>query len=224
MAQDWGSDGIFGTIGKGIREYNADSLSISTMRSRALNFIKDYIQYNAAIVFGSTASSFAGKLEDMITVMEDDNQTVKGNTIDEGGHTFVGSVTPVLEGGKFVPTQMILEDDYIKVECIRASAGADTWRLTSMRLGQVGVTATTGVSYPPTPEQDLAGISFKIDEPVSGAYAVGDYFYVGPTTNNEQAIIQTFFRDALKRTLPYSLTGSETISDSLARDNSQPSS
>jgi hypothetical protein len=224
MAQDWGGDGIFGTIGKGIREYNADSTAVSTIQSQATSFIRNYINYNAAIVIGSTYQAFSDVLEDLITAMGTDSQTVKGSIIDEGGHIFVGSATPTLAGGKFAPTQMILDDDYIRVECLVANAGADTWRLTSMRRGTVSSRATTGVAYPASDADDSVGLSFTINSPSAGTYAVGDYFYVGPTYNNEQAIIQTYFRDAIGRILPSVLDGSETIPDSLAQDNSSPTS
>ena len=224
MTTDWSGDGVFGTIGKGIREYNADSLALDTIRSIALGFVQNYIQYNASIVFGSTGRSFSEVLEDMITAMETDAQTVKKNTIDEGGHAFYGSATPTLAGGKFAPTQMIQNDDFIKVECIQATTGAERWRITSMRRGQANTIATTGVAYPSSDANDQVGISFTIEDPSAGAYTVGDYFYVGPTYSDDLAVIQSFFRDAIGRVLPSAASGSETISDTLAEDNSVISS
>jgi len=47
-------------------------------------------------------------------------------------------------------------------------------------------------------------------------YAVGDLFLVAACTVSDDGTIQSFFRDALNYTLPYSLVGAETIPDSLA--------
>jgi hypothetical protein len=46
------------------------------------------------------------------------------------------------------------------------------------------------------------------------AYAVGDTFLIGPASVTDGGVIQTFFRDNFRRSLPQS--GSPTIADSLA--------
>jgi len=107
---------------------------------------------------------------------------------------------------------------------VSALAGSDSWTLTSMRRGLAGARATTGVEYPSVANEDQLGIEFTIEEPDVGAYAVGDFFYVGPTYNDEQAVIQTYFRDAIARILPSAVSGSETIPDTLATDNTVPTS
>lgn len=224
MTIDWTGDGVFGTIGKAIREYNADSVNSSIVQRGAVSFVKNYVQYNSAIVLGSTQQTFALILETLIARMVAEAQTVNGNAVDDGGYVFNGSATPVLAGGDFSPTQMLTDDDFIRVECLVAVVGADTWQVVSTRRGQASAQATTGVAYPPTDAQDQLGLSFTIEAPGAGAYAVGDFFYIGPTISDDQAIIQTFFRDGIGRALPFNIAGGETIPDSLATDNSNPGS
>jgi len=220
MATDWSGDGIFGTIGKAIREYNADSRNAGTMQQSAVSFVQNYIQHNAALVLEATVQSFSDTLEEMIADMTTEAQSVNGNVVTAGSYTFTGTATESVAGGAFTATQMMVDDDVIRIECIVASVGADTWKLTSMRRGQISRRATTGTAYPAADNQDDAGLSFTINSPSAGTYAVGDYFIVGPSTSDDGGIIQTFFRDAIGRTLPNKTDGSETIPDSLATDNS----
>jgi len=312
----WGSAGVFGSIGKAVKEYNADSVSPSAIQSRASAFVNAYILNNYGILGRSTSQSFADQLEDMIALMVEEAQTVNGNAVTYGSEDFEGLALGDTMTG-LAATQMMIDDDTITIECVTAKVGTDSWRLTSMRRGSVGRTATTGVAYPAADTEDVAGLEFTIAAPaaevfndgsaivgsadtitggVKGTncdadgkvwckveesagtytmtvyptegdrtgdsnavatvvytaigsatvteaassglagtitidtlatdagleiklnvpYAKGDIYTIGDTTSDDLGVFQTFFRDAIKRTLPNDLVGGETIADSLA--------
>ena len=223
MAITWGSGGVFASIGKAIKEANADSVSPNQIIASAVAFIRAYITYNFRWLADLTFTSFDdlywdGIVAKMITEVE----SVQKNTVSIPAPAFTGDATAVIEDasgypvpGQVTPTQMLLNNDTFRIVCTSASVGQDQWAVYSMIRGRLAGTCITGELYGEEyTSADKAGITFTIQEPSAGAYAVGDYFLIGPATVTDAGVIQTFFRDKLSRTLPYS--ASPSIADSLA--------
>ena len=59
MAITWGTGGVFASIGKAVKEANADSVEPSTILGSAVSFIRNYIQYNFRYLGGITYTTFA---------------------------------------------------------------------------------------------------------------------------------------------------------------------
>jgi len=174
MAITWTGAGVFGTIGKAIKEANANSVNASAVGVSARSFIRQYILYNYRYLAESTYQNW----EDMwwlalVADMDDDSQTVNGNAVTAGAVTFSGAGTMAIQDAaaspvadQVSPTQMLLDDDVFRIECTAASAGNDTWVVNSMRRGRISKTARTAQLYgEELTADDVAGISFTILEP-----------------------------------------------------------
>jgi hypothetical protein len=221
MSITWGTDGVFATIGKAVKETNANSVSESGMLSAAKSFVTAYLSYNFRYLAEITYQSFDDIFwYGLVAKMIEDAQQVESNAVASGAITFEGTATSHIHDASgaddlVTPTQMLLDDDVIRLTCTRASAGADTWQVDSMRRGRISGSATTGVLYGEAlTADDKCGLSFTIQAPSAGAYAVDDYFLIGPAVVDSKGKFQTFFRDNFSKTLPAS--GAPTILDDLA--------
>jgi hypothetical protein len=174
MAITWTGAGVFGSIGKAVKEGNADSVNATSMLSAAVSFIQSYIEYNFRYLGEITHQTFNDVYwEGLVEKMEDDSQSINGNTVTAGAVSFTGdgtgtiqnaAVTPV--ANQVSPTQMLLDDDVFLIVCTAASVGNDTWVVHSMRRGQISKTARTDQLYgEELTSDDTAGISFTINAP-----------------------------------------------------------
>lgn len=174
MAITWGAGGVFASIGKGVKEGNANTVNESSMLSAATSFIQAYIEYNFRYLGEVTWQTFNDVYwEGLVEKMIDDAATVNGNAVTAGAVTFSGSGTGRIQDAAVTPTedqvsptQMMLDDDVFRIMCTAASAGNDTWVIHSMRRGQISGTARTAQLYgEELTSDDMAGISFTILEP-----------------------------------------------------------
>lgn len=174
MPITWGSTGVFGSIGKAVKEANADSVSPSSIQSAAKSFVQNYITYNFRYLAQLAFQSFNDLFwEGLVAKMVEDGQTVNANAVDSGSIAIDGAGTLHIHDangvdGFVTATQMLLNDDTIKLTCTSASAGADTWQVDSVQRGRVSGTATTGTLYgEELTDSDKCGLSFTIQEPVN---------------------------------------------------------
>lgn len=181
MAITWGSGGVFGSIGKAIKEANANSVASSSIVSAAVSFVRGYILYNFRYLADLTFTSFDDLWYDgLLAKMGEDTQTVQENTVSMGAIAFTGAGTPNYQDDSGSPvnrtlseTQMLLDDDTIRIVCTSASAGADSWAIWSMLRGRIGATITTGTLFGEALTiDDKSGLAGTILEPES--YVTGD--------------------------------------------------
>jgi len=172
MAITWGAAGVFGSIGKAIKEANAAVLGVADMGTKSLAFVKAYVQHNYAYDTRTTVTAYADILELMIAEMEDDSETVNGNAVTYGSEVFEGSALGDTMTG-LAATQMMVDDDTITLECTSVSVGKDTWTIKSMLRGSSNQRAITGTAYPPTDAQDTVGLEFTIGAPAAVVYNDG---------------------------------------------------
>lgn len=164
MAITWTGAGVFGTIGKIIKTYNQTSIKESSLQSESVKMVKAYLKWLWPVVSGSTYTSLTDLLDVLYDEMTDDTQSIDGNAVAAGAVTFVGSgsnhiVDAAAVYGQVTATQMLKDDDLFRIECTRASVGADTWRVYSMWRGLLSDVCTTGTLY------NAGGISFTIEAP-----------------------------------------------------------
>jgi len=149
MAITWGSAGVFGTIGKAIKVYNQTSIKEKSSQAEAVKFVQAYLKYIYPPISGSTYKTLAALLDVLYDDMTNDSQTVDGNAVSAGAVTFNGSGSLHIDDaagvyGQVTPTQLLENGDIFRIECTRASTGADTWRLYSMWNGLISDVVTTG--------------------------------------------------------------------------------
>lgn len=174
MPITWGAAGVFGSIGKAIKESQASSVDPASILSAAVSFVQNYIEFNFRYLGGVTWQGFNNVFwEGLVDRMVDDSQTVNGNAVTAGAVSFSGAgtgriqnaaITPV--EGQVTPTQMLLDDDVFRIVCTAAAEGRDTWAIHSMRRGQLGLSARTETLFgEELTARDVGGISFTILQP-----------------------------------------------------------
>ncbi len=183
MAITWGSGGVFGSIGKAIKEANANSTNATEMLIQSINWVQSYIQYNFKYVAEAVETSLSDLYAILKSRMDDDSQTVDGNSVTAGAISFTGEGTGSIQDngvptlGQVTPSQMLLNDDVIELEYV--SAGSDQWTVRTMRRGLLSNRATTGTLY--EGDTDQAGIEFTINAPASAVANDGGGLIGNPT-------------------------------------------
>ena len=220
MAVDYNE--LFRDLGKFARQYNAAALDQATYRAQLASYVKSYyLAKTAPLLVATSFTAAADVLQALAEYMLYDGESIQQNAVAAGLVSFAGAGAGAIQDaaatpGQVTPTQMLIDEDAIRIVCTVARSGLDTWTLYSQQRGTLSLKATTGVRYgTANTEDDVAGISFKI---TGTGYAVGDGFYLTPAVVTASGIFQSWLRDCLGRALPAS--SSPTIPDSLAEDYS----
>ncbi len=196
MAITWGSGGVFDRLGRMIGIHKGESTNESATKAAQLSAIRDFISNANPITIESTQRGLDNNLQQLVNSMVDDSETVDGNAVTAGAVSFVGDANSRIEDngtptlGQVTATQMLLNDDVVRLECTSASRGADSWSVNSMIRGQIPGSARTAVLYPTVTEtnfiqsRDLVGYEFTILEPVSAVANDGGAIIGSPTAIN----------------------------------------
>lgn len=167
--------GIFDDDADDVEFLSGALQGIDTMETRidsavnlAVQKVEDYMTTILPDKLEVAYASLSDMLDQLVEKMDDDSQTVDANTVSAGAVTFSGAGTPTIQdngtptAGQVTPTQMLIDDQIYRIECVSASEGADTWYIYDKDGVNVG-TAETSTLF----EDDSVGIEFTINEPVA---------------------------------------------------------
>ena len=186
MAIDWDTNGVFNTLGKAVKEAEADSTNNNAMLSQGISFIRNYLLYNFKILAELTESQFDDIWLKLREKMEDDSETINGNAVTAGSVSFTGAGTGTIEDldgteDQVNATQMALDGDVFSIKCTSQGGTSANFSVTTMRRGLVASSILPGVVHgDPDADTDTSGIAFQINAPTASI------------TTNPQSLLTSF--------------------------------